>query len=296
MSRPVRTCLVAVGLLVATPFAPAADPPSGLVVGVATAQLNLPVDSIKALAAPMRAFFARRAGISAVEVVPTADPFALAERLADGRCQLAVFHGYEFAWAQEKFPDLRPLVVTVYTTGRPRGCVVVRTDNPAARLADLRDQAVSVPVGTRGHCLLYLDRERAGLPETTANPRPPAGTPEEALDAVGSGTAPAALVDASAVAGYTALHPGAAKKLRVLCESEPFPANVVAYSPKLLPAAAAERLRESLVTAHTAPAGRPLVLLWGITRFDHAPPDYPAQLAASTKVYPAPASRSGDGR
>jgi ABC-type phosphate/phosphonate transport system substrate-binding protein len=74
----------------------------------------------------------------------------------------------------------------------------------------------------------------------------------------------------------------------VLCESDLFPQNVIAYSPKTLPAATAARLREAMVTAHTVPAGKPLMMFWGIARFDVAPGDYAEHLTASTKRYPAP--------
>src|SRR5260370_32159146 len=35
------------------------------------------------------------------------------QQLADNKVQLAVFHGFEFAWAQNKHKDLRPLVIAV---------------------------------------------------------------------------------------------------------------------------------------------------------------------------------------
>lgn len=283
--------MIAFGTMLATLTAStAADPRDEVSVGfVSTAFKDVPASTVKILGGPLRNLFAKRAGISGGDVELARDPFHLAEMLNDGTCRLGVFHGYEFAWVKEKNPDLEPLVVTVYTTGRPRGCVVVRKDSPANVLADLKAQGVTIPSGTRGHCTLYLAKQRTDLPTTTAAPKLPAGTPEEALDAVVSSTAPAALVDAAAMYGYEKLHPGAAKHLRVLCESELFPQNVIVYSKKTLSEEKAGKLREAMVTAHTVPSGKPLMLFWGITRFDVAPRDYGEHLTASTKSYPAPA-------
>jgi len=253
---------------------------------------------VKVLGGPLRNLFAKRAGIAGGDIELAKDAFHLGDMLSGGQCRLAVFHGYEFAWVKEKHPELEPLVVTVYSTGRPRGCVVVRQDSPVTVLADLKAQGVTVPAGTRGHCLIYLAKQRAELPETTASPKPPAGTPEEVLNAVVSKAAPAALVDRAAMVGYEKLHPAAAKNLRVLCESELFPQNVIAYSPKTLPDGVVGRLRHALVTAHTVPAGRPLMIIWGMTRFDLAPGDYGEHLAEITKAYPSPetgSSKSSDG-
>ena len=267
----------------------AADSPDEITVGVVAPELkDVPAETVKVLGGPLRNLFARQAGVAGGNVEVAKDPFDLADRLGDGRCRLGVFHGYEFAWVKDKHPELEPLVVTVYRTGRPQGCVVVRSDSPAHVLADLKAQDVTVPKGTRGHCLIYLAKQRAELPGTTAAPKSPSGTPEEALDAVLAKAAPAALMDRAAVVGYERLYPGAAKNLRVLCESELFPQNVIAYSPKTLPEGTVARLRHAMVTAHQTPAGKPLMMFWGITQFDLAPRDYSENLAASTKAYPAP--------
>jgi hypothetical protein len=40
-----------------------------------------------------------------------ADPADLGEMLAEGKVDIGVFHGIEFAWAQQNYPELRPLFV-----------------------------------------------------------------------------------------------------------------------------------------------------------------------------------------
>jgi ABC-type phosphate/phosphonate transport system substrate-binding protein len=245
---------------------------------------------IKVLGAPLRELLRREAGVTG-DVGYSADSQTLAERMKDKKCELGVFHGFEFAWAQRQNPDLVPLVVTVYPTGRPQACVVVRADSPAKALADLKDAAVTVPTGTRGHCLLYLTKQRDGLPEATAAPKqkPPVST-EDALEAVATGESPAALVDVAALAGYQNLHPGAAKRLRVLCKSDAFPQNVIAYTKGSLSDETAKKLRKALTEAHETPAGKPLMILWSIKRFGEIPAEYEKHLEAAVKAYPPPAA------
>lgn len=249
---------------------------------------ELPPAMVKILASPLRDLLRRDAGVTG-EVGFAADAYTLADRLKDKKCELGVFHGYEFAWAKQRNPDLIPLVVTVYPTGHPQACVIVRDDSPAKSLADLKDAAVTVPTGTRGHCMLFLNKQRDGLPATTAAPtqKPPV-TNEDALDAVVRGESAAALVDVAALVGYQTLQPGAAKKLRVLTKSDAFPQNVIAYSKGALTDETAKKLRKSLIDAHETPAGKPLMILWSIKRFDEIPADYNKHLEAAVKAYPAP--------
>src|SRR5262249_12642922 len=37
----------------------------------------------------------------------------LGQQLVDQKLHLGIFHGFEFAWAREKFPQLKPLVIAV---------------------------------------------------------------------------------------------------------------------------------------------------------------------------------------
>lgn len=243
---------------------------------------------VKILGSPLRELLRREAGVTG-DIAFASDLHTLTDRLKAKKCELGVFHGYEFAWAKQRNPDLIPLVVTVYPTGRPQACVLVREDSPVKSLADLKDAAVTIPSGTRGHCLLYLTKQRDGFPETTATPKQkPPVTSEDALDAVVRGESPAALVDAAALVGYQNLQPGAAKKLRVLCKSDAFPQNVIAYSKGALTDETAKKLRKALIEAHETPAGKPLMILWSIKRFDEIPSEYDKHLEAAAKAYPTP--------
>src|SRR5205823_2850017 len=41
------------------------------------------------------------------------DAYEVGKKLTDKTLDLAVFHGFEYGWARQKFPDLRPLTIAV---------------------------------------------------------------------------------------------------------------------------------------------------------------------------------------
>lgn len=244
---------------------------------------------VQAMSRPLRDMIQKQTGLTGdVEIVP--DAFTLCDKLKSKRFQLGVFHGYEYAWVRKQNPDLIPLAVTVPPGRKLQACIIVRNDNEAKKLADLGDEPVVVPKGTKAHCLLYLDRERAALGKNVARPKAkPALTTEEALDSIVSGDGAAALVDIAALAGYQSLQPGAFKQLRILCQSESFPQTVIVSNKGSLDDATAKKIRSLLTTAHATPAGKPLLMLWNLKGFEEVPADYVAQLDAIHKAYPTPA-------
>src|SRR5262249_44724787 len=61
----------------------------------------------------------------------------LAELLAAGKFDLAVFTGYELAVLKQERPDLRPLAIATCGDYHLRAHVLVRSDNPAKNFAGL---------------------------------------------------------------------------------------------------------------------------------------------------------------
>jgi ABC-type phosphate/phosphonate transport system substrate-binding protein len=244
---------------------------------------------VMAMSGPLRQLMTRQTGLDGqVELV--SDAQTLAAKMASKELQVGVFHGFEFAWVSPSNPDIVPLVVTVPPGRSVQACVVVHKTSPAKKLADLKDESVLIPKGTKAHCLLFLDRERTGFVATTAAPAPNREkTVEDALDGVVTGDFPAALVDAAALSGYQSLQPGAYKHLRVLAESEKFPPAVIAYRRGALDEATAGRIKSGLVTAHQSVTSRPLMMLWNLKGFEDVPADYQQRLADIRKAYPAPA-------
>ncbi len=264
--------------------AQAGDPRSGLQIQVVQGLFrDVPPGMVKVLGGPLRQLIANKTGLTGdVDTAP--DALTLADRLKANQCQLGVFHGFEFAWAKARNPGLVPLVVTVYPAGNPQACVVVRDDSKIASLADLKDDQITIPRGTKGHCFAYLAHKRGATAPCQTCP----ATAEEALDAVVNGTGQAVLVDVGAYQGYEKLQPGAFKHLRVLCKSEKFPPNVIAYNKGALSPQAADQLRKVLIEASATPGGKPLMTLWSIKGFAAVPADYDEQLEKCAKVYPAP--------
>src|SRR5712691_4744028 len=86
------------------------------------------------------------------------------KQLNDNKIQFAVFHGYEFAWAQIKHKDLKPLVIAMSSqSSKLTAQVVVASDSSYKLLDDLKGQNVAIPRGTREHCRLFLSRRLHGI-------------------------------------------------------------------------------------------------------------------------------------
>jgi len=288
----VRTTMAGVAALVSLGVgtARAGDPAGAINVGVVGGMFkDVPPALVNALGQPFKNLIRRDTGVTG-EFKLVADATALADQLRANQCQLGVFHGYEFAWAKARNPNLMPLVVTEYRTGRPQAAVVVNVDSKATGIDDLKADAIVIPKGTRGHCLMYVAKEHDGVKASGKPPEQSKTDTAEALDGVVSGTVEAAVVDVQALVGYETLQPGAFKNLRILAKSAPFPQNVIAYDKSVLDEATAAKLRTTLVTAHTTAAGKPLMLLWNMKNFAAVPADYDAHLASSAKDYPAPAA------
>src|SRR6266404_7795020 len=79
------------------------------------------------------------------EIVRQKDWRELADKMTKGELQLGVFQGYEFAWAQEKQPQLKPLALAVNVYRYPVAYVVTQRDNPAKDFAGLQGQTLSIP-------------------------------------------------------------------------------------------------------------------------------------------------------
>jgi ABC-type phosphate/phosphonate transport system substrate-binding protein len=243
---------------------------------------------IQALAKPFRDLMAKHVGYSGdVEVLD--DPFTLCDRLKENKVQLGVFHGFEFAWAQQKHDDLVPLIVTQPPGGTVQAMLVVKDDSTAKAVSDLKVTDVLVPRGAKAHSLVFIDKARDGLPADTAKPTTKVDqTPEDVLNAVAGGTAKAALVDWGALDGYKVLHPGGFKSLRVLTKSEEFPPAVVCYRKGTLTDAQVTQIRDGMTASCKTPTGKMLMTLWNLKGFEAPPKGYQASLDDILKAYPLP--------
>jgi ABC-type phosphate/phosphonate transport system substrate-binding protein len=249
---------------------------------------DVPPSMVQSLAKPFRDLMLKQVGYTGdVEVVD--DPLALAEKMKDGKVQLGVFHGFEFAWAKQKCDDLVPLIITCPPGGKVQAVVVVHRSSTAKSLADLKAEGVHIPRGAKAHSLAFLDKARIGLDDTVGKPTPKVSqTPEEVLNAVALGETKAALVDVCALDGYRTLHPGGFKSLKVLHESEMFPPAVVCYRKGTITDAEATRIRTGLSSAAKSASGKMLMALWNLKGFEAPPTDYQTSLDTILKAYPLP--------
>jgi ABC-type phosphate/phosphonate transport system substrate-binding protein len=224
------------------------------------------------------------------EVLTARDAEELAKRLSENRVDLGVFHGFEFAWVQEKYPDLKPLVVALNRKPTLKAFVMVRNDSEAASLADLKGQALSVPRRSLDHSLLFIDRECSALgcgPKEFFAAVVTHPNFEDALDDVIRGKVQAVVVDALALDSYEQVKPGCFARLKVLKESEPFPPAVLAYRDGGLDNETLGKFRDGLTTASRNVRAKELMGLWKITSFELPPQDFAQMLGAVLKSYPA---------
>jgi ABC-type phosphate/phosphonate transport system substrate-binding protein len=211
--------------------------------------------------------------------------------LGDGKVQLGVFHGFEFAWAQTKNPDLRPLVIAVKQNQKLNAQVIVASNSSYEKLEDLKDQPIAIAHGTPEHARLFLSRRTQRIGHRMEKFFGPRSTPQNvvlALDDVINGKAKATVVDGAAWENYCWMNPARAAKLKPLIKSEDFPAGVIAYKQGGLTDADIKRFRDGLTTAHENSMGMQLMMLWKMKRFDVVPADYQQTLTNIAKAYPPP--------
>jgi ABC-type phosphate/phosphonate transport system substrate-binding protein len=239
---------------------------------------------------PFKALLEARTGFTG-EAVKGGDPFALGRRLKEDDLQLGIFHGFEFAWARQKYPDLQPLIIAVNRHPYQRACLVVRRNCKAAGPAGLKGKSLALPFRSREHCRLFLQRRcvTGGLTPAeffskVTTPRNPA----EAINGAIDGKVSAALVDETDWEAFRKKKPSRARRIKVLARSEPFPCGVIACYKDHFTPAQIKRFRTGLVGAQTTPRGKHLLQTLRLTAFEEVPDGYDASLKAIAKAYPPP--------
>lgn len=251
---------------------------------------DTPPALINILSRPLKALMSQLTGVSG-DLVLAGDALSVAKQLKENKAQLGVFHGYEFAWARQHYPELKPLVVAVAHHPNPCCVLVVHKDNAAASCGDLKGQSIAMPSMSRGHIHLYLERRCPGAgsdPKKFFSQVRRISDPEEALDEVVDGELGGALVDKFSLERFQQNKVDRSQRLRVLHESEAFPASVIAYYPGTLDESLLKRFREGLLGAAKDPKSRDLLRMCRMTSFEEIPADYEQLLLDIIKSYPAP--------
>ena len=265
-----------------------AQPATKLKIGLPKTMFrDVPAGVMEAAAIPFRDLFKRQAGIDGdVELVETHD--SLAAQMKDGKVDVGVFTGYEYAWVKAAYPEVVPLVLAVPNGRTIQAVLLVNKVSKAEKPADLGGACVAIPLGTKPHCHLFIERLRLGLPADCcgAAKMEPKGT-DEVLDGLAAGQLTAALVDIAALTAYEKNKPGAHAQLRVVTKSEVFPPSVVAHR-KGLDAGSVSKMHAGLVKAGGTPQGRAFMMLSKMKGFEELPPDFDAELKRIAGAYPPP--------
>src|SRR2546421_8775636 len=157
MRKPKWVCLLAAAFPAAVLlFLPSSRAAEGDVRGiriglVRTLFRDTPASLVDVLSQPLKTLMQSQTGMSG-ELSVTGDAFDLSKKLKENTVQLGVFHGFEFAWARQRNPGLKALVVVVSHHRQLHAHLVVRKDSPATCCADLKGKSVAIPMGSREHC------------------------------------------------------------------------------------------------------------------------------------------------
>lgn len=265
----------------------AAQPPRVLQLGVLSGMFrDIPPPLVQAAAAPFGEVLKKQTGLDgAINLI--ADYEQQATQLQAKKLDIGVFHGYEWAWVKDRYPDLIPLAVSV-PTRKFQAALVVSAGSKAQVPADLKGK-VAVPLGSKAHCYLYVERLAATLPAGTCVPtHMPENGAEEVLDLVIDGKEQAAVVDVASLVALQNNRPGRANKLRVLTESDPFPYTTVVYRKDAISPEMAGKIKSGLLNTKNESSGRAFLFLWKLKGFEDVPAGHDAELRAVAAKYPAP--------
>ncbi len=230
------------------------------------------------------------------DIIRQTDWRVLAAKLAKGELQVGVFQGYEFAWAVEQFPELKPLAAAVNVYVYPVAFVVTRKDDSAKDFAGLKGKTLALPATGQPFLKLFIERQAQASGAAAETFLAKVTNPEyveDALDDVVDSKVQAAVVDRAALEAYKRRKPGRFKQLRPIAQSEKFPPPVVAYYNANLDEGTLERFKNGLLGASKKEKGEMMLTLFHLTGFEPVPSDFGQVLAETRKRYPPQNGKGG---
>jgi len=236
----------------------------------------------------LQAFIKDETGLND-EIIRQSNWRELADKMAKGQLQIGLFQGYEFAWAQEKNPELKPLALAVNVYRYPVAYVVTKRDSPARDFAGLQGQSSVVPATGQRFLNLFLERQAQAKGKdlkTFFAKVASRDNAEDALDDVVDGTVQAAVIDRAALEAYKQRKPGRFRQLKEVAHSQAFPPAVVAYYNQNLDETTLRRFKEGLLNAGTKEKGAMMLTLFRLTGFEPIPEDFGRVLAQTREAYP----------
>jgi ABC-type phosphate/phosphonate transport system substrate-binding protein len=235
----------------------------------------------------LKAFIKDETGLTN-EVEQEKDWRELAGKMSKGKLHIGIFQGDEFAWAEQKYPELRPLVLAINIDRYPVGYVVTRRDSGVKDISDLKGKTLGMASAAPHFLRTFLGHLCGKKPETFFSKVKTQDNVEDALDDTVDGVVQAVAVDRASLLAYKRRKPGRFRQLRELARSEPFPPVVIAYFDHTLDRSLLHRFRTGLVNANRKEKGRTLLTLFRLTGFQEAPDDFTKVVHRTQKDYPPP--------
>jgi ABC-type phosphate/phosphonate transport system substrate-binding protein len=235
----------------------------------------------------LKAFIKDETGLNN-EIIREKNWQELAEKMSKGELQLGAFQGYEFAWAKEKYPDLKPLAVAVNVYPYPVAYVVTKSDNPAKDFAGLKGQGLAIPSTGPPFLRFFVDRQSDANGKKAEEFFSKITTPdnvEDALDDAVDGKE-GVVVDRAALEAFKRRKPARFKQLKEVAKSPPFPPTVIAYYDAKLDDATLTKFKDGLLGADKKERGQTLLTLFRLTKFETPPEDFDKALNEARKTYP----------
>jgi ABC-type phosphate/phosphonate transport system substrate-binding protein len=220
------------------------------------------------------------------EVTNRSSALKVAKDIDDGKVQLGVFLGHEYAWAKQQYPDLEPLVLAVQSPGEVQAVFLVRENAKAKSLSEFKDARFARAHLLRDYANLYLEKSQAEVLKGSFTKVEKTTNAHTAIHKVIDGEADITLVECAAWNYFQKLYPGRAQNVKVLQQSEVFPPTVIVYKKNGLTEVARTRIREGLLASEKTTRGQTMARMIEIERFEVVPNDFEQRLELVNQAYP----------
>jgi ABC-type phosphate/phosphonate transport system substrate-binding protein len=236
----------------------------------------------------MRYLLQQVTGVRRIDI-PILTASEVAARVEKKELDLGILQGVEFAWEQEKHPEIRALAIIVNCSCYRQADLIVRKNGRVTCWSDLKGGSLAMPLRSREHCQLFLHGQCHACKESSESFFAHITTPaniEDALDDVADGVVDVALVDHVGSAAYARRKPGRFDKLTVLQTSGRFPDTVVVYRSGRFDAQTVEHWRGEFLRANKNPLASRILNLWMVTGFEPVPAGFDKILSEMRHSYP----------
>jgi ABC-type phosphate/phosphonate transport system substrate-binding protein len=260
-----------------------------LLIGTTGTLADVGVANEKAALDTLKAFIKDETGMEN-QIIRQKNWRELAEKMTKGKLQVGVFQGIEFAWAQEKYPAVKPLALAVNLYRYPVVYVVTKKDSSAKDFAGLKGQTISLPAANTA-MTMFVEHEckRASKDAKSFFSKiVEQKNVEDALDDVVDGVVNATAMDGAALQAFKRRKPGRFNQLKQVAHSDPLPPAVIACCDATLSAETRTRFRNSLINAASKERGKTMLTLFRLTGVEAVPADFDKVLARTRKTFAAP--------